>query len=74
MYPCRAEVLACHPLSPAGDLSGGLDITVFSYDGDLDVGVVACREMVPDVWNLIGCLGDALDELRAEAPGPRKPG
>jgi hypothetical protein len=25
----------------------------------------ACCEMVPDVWNLIGHLGDALEELRS---------
>ena len=29
----------------------------------LDFGLIACREMVPDVWNLIGHLKDALAEL-----------
>lgn len=70
LYLCRAKVLGYFPLSLVSDLSGGLNITVFSYDGNLDVGVVACRELVPDVWNLMAYLEAALDELRALAsPG-----
>jgi hypothetical protein len=40
-----------------------LDVTLFSYNGSLDFGLIACREMVPDVWNLIGHRNDALAEL-----------
>jgi len=36
---------------------------LFSYDGSLDFGLIACREVVPDVANLIGYLREALDEL-----------
>ena len=32
----------------------GLNITVFSYRGHIDIGIVADREQVPDVWKLIG--------------------
>jgi diacylglycerol O-acyltransferase / wax synthase len=64
LYLCRAEVLAYHPLSVVSELSGGLNITVFSYNGNLDIGLTACREMVPDVWSLIGHLADALEELK----------
>ncbi|MEV0398562.1 wax ester/triacylglycerol synthase family O-acyltransferase [Actinoallomurus sp. NPDC050550] len=64
LYLCRAEVLAYHPLSVVSDLSGGLNITVFSYNGNLDIGLTACREMVPDVWSLIGYFADALEELK----------
>ncbi|GAA4616329.1 wax ester/triacylglycerol synthase family O-acyltransferase [Actinoallomurus liliacearum] len=64
LYLCRAEVLAYHPLSVVSDLSGGLNITVFSYNGNLDIGLTACREMVPDVWRLIDHLADALEELK----------
>ncbi|MFL6053905.1 MAG: WS/DGAT/MGAT family O-acyltransferase [Actinoallomurus sp.] len=64
LYLCRAEVLAYYPLSVVSDLSGGLNITVFSYNGNLDIGLTACREMVPDVWSLIDHLGEALEELK----------
>jgi hypothetical protein len=41
----------------------GLNITAMSYLGLLDFGIVADREQMPDVWSLIGWLGDALAEL-----------
>jgi diacylglycerol O-acyltransferase len=65
LYLCRAEVLGYYPISVISDLSGGLNITVFSYNGSVDIGIVACREMVPDVWNLVDYMGDALEELKS---------
>ena len=50
------------------DMTGGLNITLFSYHGSLDFGLIACREMVPDVWNLVRYLAEALDELVALLP------
>jgi WS/DGAT/MGAT family acyltransferase len=41
----------------------GLNITGWSYVDDLTVGVVACREHVPDIWDLAEGLPRALDEL-----------
>lgn len=63
LYMCGAEVLGYFPISVISDLSGGLKITVFSYNDNLDVGIVACRDMVPDVWNLIEYLDDELEEI-----------
>jgi WS/DGAT/MGAT family acyltransferase len=63
LYVSGARLLAYHPVSVVTDMSGGLNITVFSYDGSLDVGVVACREMVPDVWTVVDHLRAALSEL-----------
>ena len=40
----------------------GLNITVFSYCGHLDFGIVADRELMPDVWNLLDYLGESLSE------------
>ena len=49
----------------------GLNITVMSYNGRLDFGIVADREQMPDVWLLVGWLGEALEELRPPtAPQP----
>ena len=38
-------------------------MTVQSYNGSLDFGFLACRDLVPDVWDLKGYLIDALQEL-----------
>lgn len=64
LYLCGARVLGYYPISVITDVSGGLNITVFSYDGKVDVGIVACRDLVPDPSELVDHLMDALDELR----------
>ncbi|NUW46549.1 WS/DGAT/MGAT family O-acyltransferase [Nonomuraea rhodomycinica] len=63
LYLCGGRVLSYYPLSVVSDVGGGLNITCFSYDGMLDFGVVACPERVDDVWELLGHLRAALDEL-----------
>jgi diacylglycerol O-acyltransferase / wax synthase len=63
LYIAGAKVEGIFPVSAVTDWTGGLNITLFSYEGDLDFGLVACREMVPDVWNLIGYLQEAIAEL-----------
>ena len=68
LYVAGARVRGIHPVSAVTDLTGGLNITLFSYDGALDFGLIACREMVPDVWRLIAYLVESLEELLALAP------
>jgi len=63
LYLAGARMLANYPVSAITDASGGLNITVMSYHGQLDFGFVACRELIPDVWDLIDHLHDALAEL-----------
>jgi WS/DGAT/MGAT family acyltransferase len=63
LYLCGGRVLSYYPLSVVTDLTGGVNITCFSYDGMLDFGVVACPERMDDVWGLLGHLQEALDEL-----------
>ena len=41
---------------------------VFSYYGAISISITSCREMVPDVWNLVRYLAEALDELVALVP------
>jgi hypothetical protein len=43
----------------------GLNITVMSYDGHLDFGIVADRDLMPDVQEMIGWLQQELDLLKA---------
>jgi diacylglycerol O-acyltransferase len=40
-----------------------LNITLVSYDGHLDFGIIACRRSLPHVQRLIDCLEVALCEL-----------
>jgi WS/DGAT/MGAT family acyltransferase len=68
LYIAGAKVEGIYPVSAVTDITGGLNITLFSYDGSLDFGLIACREMVPDVWNLIGYLEDAMAEMVALVP------
>jgi diacylglycerol O-acyltransferase len=49
---------------------------VLSNDGHLDVGLIACRELAPQLWDLADDLPIALAELvsaaRKEIPKPEK--
>ncbi|TDD43001.1 wax ester/triacylglycerol synthase family O-acyltransferase [Nonomuraea terrae] len=65
LYVCGARLLSLYPVSVISDVSGGVNITAFSYDGSLHVGVLTDREMVPDAWELAGYLPGSLAELRA---------
>jgi diacylglycerol O-acyltransferase len=68
LYVAGARVEGIYPVSAVTDMTGGLNITLFSYAGHLDFGFIACREMVPDVWRMVGYLADALEELVASVP------
>jgi len=43
----------------------GMNLTVLSNLDRLDVGVMACPDIVDDVWELVGYLPAALEELNA---------
>jgi diacylglycerol O-acyltransferase len=75
LYCAGAELVANYPVSVITD-GMGLNITVMSYCGHLDFGIVADREQMPDVALLMGWLEEALGELAApapKAPAKRKP-
>jgi diacylglycerol O-acyltransferase / wax synthase len=76
LFSAGARLDANYPVSVITD-GMGLNITVMSYCGRLDFGIVADREQMPDVWSLIDWLGEALDELlparREPTPPPRQP-
>lgn len=42
---------------------GGLNITAFSNGDTLDIGLITCRDLLPDPWPLADAFGPALDEL-----------
>ena len=72
LYLAGARVQAHYPVSVITD-GMGLNITVMSYHGHLDFGIVADREQMRDVWKLIGWLRDSLDELQQAGKPKRHP-
>jgi diacylglycerol O-acyltransferase len=72
LYMAGARLEAQYPVSVITD-GMGLNITVMSYRGQLNFGIVADREQMPDVWSLSGWLSDALGELRTVPAAPDTP-
>jgi diacylglycerol O-acyltransferase / wax synthase len=64
--PLFVEGFPLEELHSMGPLANelGLNITAWSYCDQLSFGVVACPEHVPDLWDLVARLPDALQELR----------
>jgi WS/DGAT/MGAT family acyltransferase len=72
LYCAGARLVANYPVSVITD-GMGLNITVMSYCGSLDFGIVADREQMPDVARLIDWLNESLGELtpkRSRDPVP----
>jgi len=66
LYCAGARMLASYPVSAVMD-GLGLNITVMSYDGHLDIGILADRYQVPDADLLVGWLADELMVLEQAA-------
>jgi diacylglycerol O-acyltransferase len=63
LYFLGARVEALHPLGPVFH-GAGLNITVMSNNGRVGVGVIACRESMPDVDDLARRFPVELERLR----------
>jgi len=77
LYYAGAELLAYYPLSAITD-GQGLNITAMSYRDTLFFGVIACRELVPDVDRLtayleeeLRVLTDSIDKAATRRARPR---
>jgi diacylglycerol O-acyltransferase / wax synthase len=62
LYFLGSEVKAMYPLGPIFQGSG-LNITVMSLTGKLDVGIIACPELLPDLWDLADDFAVGMEEL-----------
>ncbi|MDQ3934378.1 MAG: wax ester/triacylglycerol synthase family O-acyltransferase [Actinomycetota bacterium] len=62
LYMAGTELVANYPVSVIMD-GVGLNITVLSYRGHLDFGIIADREQIDDAWPLMRKLGEGLDEI-----------
>jgi WS/DGAT/MGAT family acyltransferase len=63
LYGGGARVLQIYPLGPV-QLGSGLNLTVLSAMDRLCLGVMACKELVPDVEDLAASFVDAVGVLR----------
>ena len=66
LYMAGAELVANYPVSVITD-GMGLNITVMSYRGHMDFGLVADRDQMPDLPKLLDWLHDELSSLRKAA-------
>jgi diacylglycerol O-acyltransferase / wax synthase len=62
VYLCGAKLLAHYPVSVVTD-GQGLNITLVGYLGQLHFGLVACRELMPDIETLATYLVEELELL-----------
>ena len=69
LYTAGAKLLHYYPVSTIVD-GQGLNITVQSYLDTLDFGLVACRELVPDLWDMVDAIVEDLEDLAKAAGVP----
>jgi diacylglycerol O-acyltransferase / wax synthase len=63
LYCAGARLVANYPVSVITD-GMGLNMTVMSYCGKMDFGIVADRDQMPDLWSMLDRLRDSLEELK----------
>jgi WS/DGAT/MGAT family acyltransferase len=72
LYSAGAKLLHYYPVSALVD-GQGLNITVQSYDGNLDFGFLGCRDLVPDIWVFTDLIRESMQELVDIANAAAKP-
>jgi diacylglycerol O-acyltransferase len=72
LYSAGARVLGIWPMGPITD-GAGLNITVMSYMGSVNFGLVACREVAPDLDALAGYISESLENLLKAASAVAQP-
>ena len=66
LYLAGARLVVLAPLGPIME-GAGLNITVISYMDRIDVGLIACRELIPDIWELADDFTASIEELKKAA-------
>ena len=66
LYLAGAHVAGTYAFGPITD-GAGLNVTVISTGDQIGFGIVACPDLIPEVWDLAKAIPDALDELTVEA-------
>lgn len=71
LYFLGCEVEAMYPLGPLFH-GCGLNVTAMSLNGKLNVGVISCPDLLPDLWRLVDDFDVALEELLDVAAPARR--
>ena len=67
LYFLGSAITAMYPLGPIFH-GAGLNVTVLSHDTKLDVGIITCPDLVPDVWAMADAFPLALKHLLEAEP------
>ncbi len=62
LFCSGAPLVASFPVPVITD-GAGLNITLSSYNGSIDFGLLACRDAIDDLWPLMGSIEEAAAEL-----------
>ena len=73
LYFLGARIDALYPLGPVFH-GAGLNITVMSNNGQVHVGIIACRELMPRVWELADHFPAELEALHKAATESNRSG
>ncbi|WP_370942870.1 wax ester/triacylglycerol synthase family O-acyltransferase [Amycolatopsis sp. cg5] len=68
LYLLGARITGLFPLGPVFH-GAGLNVTVLSNAGRVDIGLLGARELVPDLWPLADAIPLAMKELLNALPG-----
>jgi WS/DGAT/MGAT family acyltransferase len=66
LYLAGARLAALYPFGPLME-GTALNVTVLSHEDDLDVGLISCPDLVPDLDLLMADVLDGFDELHQRA-------
>lgn len=72
LYFMGARIHALYPLGPVFH-GAGLNVTVMSNNGHLHIGIIACRESLPDVDDLVRRFPAELATLQAAVASRQQP-
>jgi hypothetical protein len=72
LFAGDARLVAAYPFGPVLE-GAGLNITVMSYDGAVDIGVIACPRAVACPREVTRAIERAVDELARAIKRPRRP-
>ena len=71
LYAGNSKVTGFYSVGPLS-VGIGLNITVWSYVDQFNICLIACRELMPDVWKLMDAISESLDELVKAASAQRQ--
>jgi diacylglycerol O-acyltransferase len=68
LYLAGARLTGIYPLGPVMD-GAGLNVTILSEEDRVGFGIMACPDLVPDVWQIAEAIPEALHEIGTRAGG-----